>query len=76
MPTLEPMIATAIRQVFAAGSGAEARERLHEVVERLEGPAPKVARLLEQADVLAFFALSARALDEAEKHQPARAGQP
>ena len=56
MPTLEPMIATAIRQVFAAGSGAEARERLHEVVERLEGPAPKVARLLEQADVLAFFA--------------------
>ncbi len=51
------MIATAIRQVFAAASGAEARERLAEVVERLGGPAPKVAALLEEAepDVLAFF---------------------
>jgi len=54
----QPMIATAIRQVFAAASGAEAAERLAEVVERLESPAPKVAALLEAAepDVLAFFA--------------------
>jgi transposase-like protein len=53
----QPMIATAIRQVFAAASGAEASERLREVVERLGGPAPKVAALLEEAepDVLAFF---------------------
>lgn len=52
------MIATAIRQVFAAASGAEASERLREVVEWLAGPAPKVATLLEEAepDVLAFFA--------------------
>jgi len=51
------MIATAIRQVFAAAWGAEARERLAEVVERLSAPAPKVARLLEESepDVLAFF---------------------
>jgi putative transposase len=35
----QPMIATAIRQLFNADSGAEARERLTEVVERLEGPA-------------------------------------
>ena len=54
----QPMIATAIRQVFAAASGAEAAERLAEVVERLESPAPKVAALLEAAepDVLASFA--------------------
>ncbi len=55
----QPMIATAIRQVFAAASRADASERLREVVERLAGPAPKVATLLEEAepDVLAFFAL-------------------
>ena len=54
----QTMIATAIRQVFAAASGGEARERLAEVVERLGGPAPKVAALLEEAepDVLGFFA--------------------
>jgi transposase-like protein len=53
----QPMIATAIRQVFQADSGAEARERLCEVVDRLADPAPKVARLLEDAadDLLAFY---------------------
>jgi len=53
----QPMIATAIRQVFNADSGTEARERLGEVVERLEGPAPKVARLLDEAadELLAFY---------------------
>jgi putative transposase len=55
----QPMIATAIRQVFGAESGLEARERLAEVVERLEGPAPKVARLLLEAEpeLLAFYGL-------------------
>jgi putative transposase len=54
----QPMIATAIRQVFAAQSGDEARARLAEVVERLEPVAPKVAALLLDAepDVLAFYA--------------------
>jgi transposase-like protein len=54
----QPMIATAIRQVFQADSGEEAHERLAEVVERLHGPAPKVARLLEDAaeELLAFYA--------------------
>jgi putative transposase len=54
----QPMIATAIRQVFVAQSGEEARAHLAEVVDRLEGPAPKVARLLLEAepDVLAFYA--------------------
>jgi len=53
----QPMIATAIRQVFNADSGTEAKERLAEVVERLEGPAPKVARLLDNAadELLAFY---------------------
>jgi transposase-like protein len=56
--TTQPMIATAIRQIFQADSGQEARERLAEVVERIHGPAPKVARLLEDAaeELLAFYA--------------------
>jgi putative transposase len=54
---LQPMIATAIRQIFQADSGDQARERLVEVVERLQGPAPKVAGLLDQAEdeLLAFY---------------------
>jgi transposase-like protein len=53
----QPMIATAIRQIFNADNGSEARERLGEVVERLQGPAPKVASLLEDAaeELLAFY---------------------
>jgi transposase-like protein len=55
---LQPMIATAIRQIFAADDGEQARERLTEVVDRLHVPAPKVARLLEDAaeDLLGFYA--------------------
>jgi transposase-like protein len=51
------MIATAIRQIFNADTGQEARERLADVVERLKTPAPKVAGLLEQAEdeLLAFY---------------------
>ena len=53
----QPMIATAIREVFAADDGTQARDRLDEVVDRLTGPAPKVARLLEDAadDLLGFY---------------------
>src|SRR4051794_9779449 len=52
------MIAAAIRSLFGAASGAEARERLADVVGRLERQAPKVARLLEDAEteLLAFYA--------------------
>ena len=55
----QPMIATAIRQVFNAASGDEARERLGEVAERLAGHAPKVAALLlgAEEDLLGFYAL-------------------
>jgi putative transposase len=53
----QPMIATAIRQIFNADTGEEARDRLGEVVERLAAPAPKVARLLDDAadDLLGFY---------------------
>ena len=43
------MIATAIRQIFQAEDGGEARERLGEVTERLREPVPKVCQLLEDA---------------------------
>jgi transposase-like protein len=54
----QPMIATAIRQIFNADNGDEARERLDEVVDRLREPAPKVAALLDGAaeELLAFYA--------------------
>lgn len=54
----QPLVATAIRQVFAAESGEEARERLAGVATALERSAPKVARLLAAAEeeLLAFMA--------------------
>src|SRR5215207_8003862 len=57
--TQQPMIAAAIRGIFQAASGDEARERLADVVDRLEAMAPKVAGLLLDAepDLLAFYAL-------------------
>lgn len=53
----QQMVGAAIRQVFAAPSPSEARAILGDVVERLEQVAPKVARLLEDAepDLLAFL---------------------
>jgi transposase-like protein len=54
----QPMIAAAIRGIFAADNGQQARERLAEVVERLQPVAPKVAQLLLDAedDLLGFYA--------------------
>src|SRR4051794_18366753 len=53
----QPMIAAAIRGIFAADNGQQARERLAEVVERLQPLAPKVAQLLLDAeeDLLGFY---------------------
>jgi putative transposase len=53
----QPLVATAIRQIFAAQSHDEGRLVLAEVAERLERPAPKVAGLLLDAedDLLAFL---------------------
>jgi transposase-like protein len=55
--TQEPMVSAAIRGVFRASGHDEARTILGEVVDRLAGPVPKVARLLETAepDLLAFY---------------------
>jgi putative transposase len=54
----QPMISAAIRAIFQASSGQEARERLAEVVERLEPIAPKVAELVldAESDLLGFYA--------------------
>jgi transposase-like protein len=53
----QPLVSGAIRQIFTAGSAAEARQRLGQVVDQLRPHAPKVARLLEdaEADLLAFY---------------------
>ena len=55
------MLAAAIRPIFNADSGDAARALLRETVERLEGPLPKLAALLEAAedDLLAFYAFPA-----------------
>jgi len=55
------MVAAALRQVFQAGSAAEARRVCREVIVRLEGVAPKVAELLCEAedDLVAFYAMPA-----------------
>jgi putative transposase len=54
----QPMIAAAIRGIFAGDNGQQARERLAEVVERLQPVAPKVAQLLldSEDDLLGFYA--------------------
>lgn len=53
----QPLVSGAIRQIFTAASAAEARERLGQVADQLRPRAPKVARLLEdaEADLLAFY---------------------
>ncbi len=57
----QPMIATAIRQIFAAENAAEAHERLAGVAAALGHSAPKVAHLLLEAEeeLLAFMAFPA-----------------
>jgi putative transposase len=51
------MVSAALREVFNAGDLRDAGERLAAVVERLAPTAPKVAALLEEAevDLLAFY---------------------
>jgi transposase-like protein len=55
----QPMISAAIRGIFQASSGEEAREPLAEILERLEPVAPKVAQLPldAEADLLGFYDL-------------------
>jgi putative transposase len=57
----QPLVSGAIRGIFNATSQTEARERLATVVGQLAAVAPKVARLLDDAepDLLAFYAFPA-----------------
>ena len=57
----QPLVSGAIRGIFTATTHAEARDRLGQVVEQLRPHAPKVARLLDdaEADLLAFYAFPA-----------------
>lgn len=52
------MLAALLRPIFNASSGEAARELVGDALERLRGPLPKVAALLEAAeeDLLAFYA--------------------
>jgi putative transposase len=60
-PSQRGLVSAALREVFNAENAEQARERVGHVIERLEPVAPKVARLLEDAeeDLLAFYALPA-----------------
>jgi transposase-like protein len=60
-PAQRGLVSAALREIFNADSAKQAKERLGEVIARLQGPMPKVAELLEQAedDLLAFYAFPA-----------------
>jgi transposase-like protein len=57
-PSQRGLVSAALRELFQAESGAQARERMGQVIERLEPTVAKVCRLLEDAeeDLLAFYA--------------------
>jgi putative transposase len=65
--TQQPMIAAAIRGIFQATSLAEARQRLGEVVDRLQPAAPKVAGLLEAAEARERLG---QVVDQLRRHTP------
>ena len=52
------LLAALIRPIFQADCGEQARQRLGEAIAALEGPLPKVATMLTDAeeDILAFYA--------------------
>jgi transposase-like protein len=52
------LVAAALREIFNADDRDRARERVAHVIARLEPVAPKVCRLLEEAeeDLIAFYA--------------------
>ena len=74
-PAQRGMVSAALREIFNADSHEHAKARCGEVLERLTGPAPKVAELLEGAeeDLLAFYRFPAahwpklRSTDESVK---------
>jgi transposase-like protein len=57
-PSQRGLVSAALREVFQAESGEQARERLSQVMDRLEDSVSKVCQHLEDAeeDLLAFYA--------------------
>src|SRR2546422_3065166 len=57
-PSQRGLVSAALRELFQAEDGSQARERMGQVIERLEPSVGKVCRLLEEAeeDLLAFYA--------------------
>jgi len=56
-PAQRGMVSAALREIFNADGAATARDRAGQVIERLAGPAPRVAELLTAAeeDLLGFY---------------------
>jgi putative transposase len=57
-PAQRGLVSAALRELFTAEDGEQARERMTQVLERLRPTVPKVCELLEDAeeDLLAFYA--------------------
>src|SRR6266699_4522317 len=57
-PSHRGLVSAALRELFQAESGTQARERMGQVIERLEPSVAKFCRLLDDAeeDLLAFYA--------------------
>jgi putative transposase len=68
----QPMIAAAIRGIFAADHGQQAHERLAEVIERLQPLAPKVAQLLLDSETTYSASTPSRASTGASSAQRTR----
>jgi len=60
-PSQRGLVSAALRELFTAEDGAQARERIGRVIERLQPSVGKVCRHLEDAeeDLLAFYAFPA-----------------
>ncbi len=60
-PAQRGMVSAALREIFNAEDRSAARERAGAVIERLAGPAPRVAELLlgAEEDLVAFYAFPA-----------------
>jgi putative transposase len=60
-PSQRGLVSAALRELFQAEDAQQARERMGQVIERLQPTVPKVCGLLEEAeeDLLAFYAFPA-----------------
>jgi len=60
-PSQRGLVSAALREIFNAEDGGQARARVGEVIARLGATVPKLAAPLEEAeeDLLAFYAFSA-----------------